>query len=255
MLYYIGIYCSYQTFRKGDYILKKLFFNLFCTLFFFLGVYYTYDSFYMIKNNKNPILMPNFVGMNYQEVIKISKEANLNIELVAQEYSNFPKNQVYLQIPEYGKVIKKSKTIQVAVSKGPYTIELKNLKGLDISIVKKELQRLGLNIKNISYTKHNLPFNQIIGVYPNDNEILYRKKQISLLVSSGLRDKKVFMPNLIGLDYDSAVKLLNSVELISNNPRYIENKWMPEGSVVSQSYSTNKELISGSFVDLTITKK
>ena len=63
------------------------------------------------------------------------------------------------------------------------------------------------------------------------------------------------MPNLIGLDYDSAVKLLNSVELISNNPRYIENKWMPEGSVVSQSYSTNKELISGSFVDLTITKK
>ena len=63
------------------------------------------------------------------------------------------------------------------------------------------------------------------------------------------------MPNLIGLDYETSVKLLNNMELISNNPRYVENKWMPEGSVVQQNYPANKELNSGSFVDLTITKK
>jgi len=255
MLYYSGIYCSYQTFGKGDYILKKLFFNLFCTLFFLLGVYYAYDSFYIVNNNKNPILTPNFIGMDYNEAIKISQNSNLTIELVAREYSKYPKNHIYLQIPEYGKIIKNSKSIKIAVSEGPYKIELKNLKGLDIAIVKKELQNLKLNIKNISYTKHSLPFNRIIGVYPNDNEILYKKKQVSLLVSSGLGNKRVFMPNLIGLDYNAAVEILNNIELISNNPRYIENKWMPEGSVVQQSYPANKELISGSFIDLTITKK
>ena len=255
MLYYIGIYCSYQTFCKGDYILKKLFFNLFCTLFFLLGVYYAYDSFYIINNNKNPILTPNLVGMSYAEVIKLSKKENLKIELVTKEYSKFPKNHIYLQIPEYGKVIKKSKIIQVAVSEGPYKIELKNLKGLELPKVKKELQDIKLSIKTISYIKHSLPFNRVIGVYPNDNEILYIKKQVSLLVSSGLGNKKVFMPNLIGLDYETSVKLLNNMELISNNPRYVENKWMPEGSVVQQNYPANKELNSGSFVDLTITKK
>ena len=109
--------------------MKKLFFNLFCTLFFLLGVYYAYDSFYIINNNKNPILTPNLVGMSYDEVIKLSKKENLKIELVTKEYSKFPKNHIYLQIPEYGKVIKKSKIIQVAVSEGPYKIELKNLKG------------------------------------------------------------------------------------------------------------------------------
>ena len=160
-----------------------------------------------------------------------------------------------MQIPEYGKVIKKSKIIQVAVSEGPYKIELKNLKGLELPKVKKELQDIKLSIKTISYIKHSLPFNRVIGVYPNDNEILYIKKQVSLLVSSGLGNKKVFMPNLIGLDYETSVKLLNNMELISNNPRYVENKWMPEGSVVQQNYPANKELNSGSFVDLTITKK
>ena len=255
MLYYIGIYCSYQTFCKGDYILKKLFFNLFCTLFFLLGVYYAYDSFYIIQNNKVLLLTPNFIGMNYEEAVSLSKELDLKIELVAKEYSNFPKNQVYLQIPEYGKVIKNSKPIQIAISEGPYKIELKNLNGLELPKVKKELQDIKLSIKTISYIKHSLPFNRVIGVYPNDNEILYIKKQVSLLVSSGLGNKKVFMPNLIGLDYETSVKLLNNMELISNNPRYVENKWIPEGSVVQQNYPANKELNSGSFVDLTITKK
>lgn len=255
MLYYIGIYCSYQTFRKGDYILKKLFFNLFCTLFFLLGVYYAYDSFYIIQNNKVLLLTPNFIGMNYEEAVSLSKELDLKIELVAKEYSNFPKNQVYLQIPEYGKVIKNSKPIQIAISEGPYKIELKNLKGLDINNVKDELRNMKLIVKNISYIKHPLGFNKIIAVYPDNNEILYKKKQISILVSSGLKDKTVFMPNLIGLDYETSVKILNNIELISSNPRYVENKWMPEGSVVQQSYPANRELVSGSFVDLTITKK
>lgn len=234
--------------------MKKLLYNIICIALFFVGIYLAYDSYYIVSNNKIAVLSPDFINKNYKEVLKTAKLMNLNLEIITKEHSDFPKDYVYLQIPEPNKPIKDSRTVRVALSLGPYQMKLKNFLGLPLPEAKTEIHNMGLTLKNISYVYNELPFNRVIGTYPLDNEILYKKRKISLLVSAGQKNKIVKMPSLIGLDYEAAVKLLNENELINIDARYIDNKKVPKNTVIFQNFSPNKEIMSGTFVDLIISK-
>ena len=234
--------------------MKKLIYIITCLFLFFAGLFFVYDSYYIISNNKATILSPNFMNKGYEEVKKEAELLGLQLEVVTREHSDYPKDFVYLQTPEPYKTIKNSRTIKIALSLGPYEMKLKNFLNLSLKEAKAELTHMGLTLKNISYVYNELPFNTVIATYPLDTGVLYKKREISLLVSAGLKNKIVKMPSLVGLSYDKAIELLNSNELINMEPRYIDSKKLPKGTVIFQNYGPNKELQSGTFVDLIISK-
>lgn len=234
--------------------MKKLLYIITCLFLFGYGVFFAYDSFYIIHNNKATIMSPNFVNKNYKDVKKEAQLLGLNLEIITKEHSDYPKDFVYLQIPDPYKAIKNSRTIKVALSLGPYQVKLKNFVGIPLGDAINEIDRMDLTLKQISYVTNELPFNTVIATYPLDTEVLYKKRKISLLVSAGLRNKIVKMPNLSGLSYENAIKLLNENELINLEPRFLDRKSIPKNTVIFQNYPAGKEVQSGSFIDIIITK-
>lgn len=234
--------------------LKKLIYNTIFFVLLVLGIYFAYDSFYIIYNNKTTVFSPDLLNKNYSEVKKTAELLNLNLEIITKEHSDYPKDFVYLQIPEPNKPIKNSRTIRIALSLGPYQMKLKNFLGLSLKEAKSEIQNMGLTLKTISYVYNDLPFNTVIATYPLDNEVLYKKRKISFLVSAGQKNKIVKVPSLTGLDYEKAVELLNQNELINIDARYVENKKVPRNTVIFQNIPADREVLSGTFVDLIISK-
>ena len=232
----------------------KLIYIILCSLLFSGGIFFAYDSFFMHYNNKKHILSPDLVNKNYSEALVIAKDLGLNLEVIAKESTDFPKDFIYLQLPEAHKTIKNTRTIKVAISLGPYNANLNQFFNLNLPEALKAINNLGLSLKNLSYIYNEMPFNKVIATYPSNTKELFQKKQISLLVSAGKRDKIVKMPALVGLNYEEALAILNSMELINIEPRYVDIKGIPNDTVMYQNFPVNKELISGTFVDLVITK-
>lgn len=232
----------------------KLMYIILCSLLFSGGIFFAYDSFFMHYNNKMHILSPDLVNKNYSEALVIAKDLGLNLEVIAKENTDYPKDFIYLQMPEGYKTIKNTRTIKVAVSLGPYNANLNQFFNLSLPEALKAINNLGLSLKNLSYIYNEMPFNKVIATYPANTKELFQKKQISLLVSAGKRDKIVKMPALVGLSYAEALTILNSMELINIEPRYVDIKGIPKDTVMYQNFPVNKELISGTFVDLVITK-
>lgn len=232
----------------------KLMYIILCSLLFSGGIFFAYDSFFMHYNNKMHILSPDLVNKNYSEALVIVGDLGLNLEVIAKENTDYPKDFIYLQMPEGYKAIKNTRTIKVAVSLGPYNTNLNQFFNLSLPEALKAINNLGLSLKNLSYIYNEMPFNKVIATYPANTKELFQKKQISLLVSAGKRDKIVKMPALVGLSYAEALTILNSMELINIEPRYVDIKGIPKDTVMYQNFPVNKELISGTFVDLVITK-
>lgn len=232
----------------------KLMYIILCSLLFSGGIFFAYDSFFMHYNNKMHILSPDLVNKNYSEALVIVGDLGLNLEVIAKENTDYPKDFIYLQMPEGYKEIKNTRTIKVAVSLGPYNTNLNQFFNLSLPEALKAINNLGLSLKNLSYIYNEMPFNKVIATYPANTKELFQKKQISLLVSAGKRDKIVKMPALVGLSYAEALTILNSMELINIEPRYVDIKGIPKDTVMYQNFPVNKELISGTFVDLVITK-
>lgn len=232
----------------------KLIYNILCLFLFLSGIYFAYDSFFIHYNNKKPILSPELINKEYFEAEEIAKALGLNLELIVKEYSDYPEDFIYMQIPPAHKIIKNSRTVKVAVSLGPYHSNLNQFFNLNLPEAIKAINNMGLSLKNISYVHSEMPFNKVIGTYPTRTKELYEKKQISLLVSAGKRDKIVKMPSLVGLNYDDALIILNQMELINVEPRYIDMKAVPKNTIIYQSPPPNRDLISGTFVDIVITK-
>lgn len=233
--------------------MKKIIFNFLCFALFILGIYFSYQSFSMIYFNKFPINIPNLMNMNFTEAAKLANTLGLNVEVVAKEYSSYKKDLIYKQVPSEGTISKAGRTIRVSVSKGIFGTSIINFTQLPFNIASEKAEKMGLKVKNLAYVSHDYPFNTVISSDPPTGVFIKNSKEISFLISLGNENILIEMPNLFGLNYKEALEILETKKLIGAEPRYIENKNMPNGTVVHQNINAFKLIPIGTRVELIIT--
>ena len=87
---------------------------------------------FIIKSG-DTVVVPQLVGKDVVYALDILTDLGLNIKVSGFEYSSeLPKNHVAYQEPGPGSEVKKDRDVRVIVSKGPKTLLVPNLVGMDI---------------------------------------------------------------------------------------------------------------------------
>lgn len=202
--------------------------------------------------------VPDFQGMNLEEVEKITIKHKLQFIIIDSVYSQqVEKGHVVYQNPEPGFKVKKNRTIFLTINAvKPEMIRVPDVVGLSLRQAKALLQTRGLIIGKLSFVP-DLAINNVLkqknnGVEIVEGDSLKKNAIIDLVLGKGLSNQKTLVPNLVSLDLETAKqKILGSSmnlgaftfdETIEDekdsitafiwkqNPEYIEDYRIPLGS-------------------------
>lgn len=199
-------------------------------------------------------ITPDLKNFTLSQAEELVAEGSFRIVETGEDFSQYQENQIYSQEPEPGKIVKKGRVIKVWVSRGQDKITVPSFKGMDLSEAKVSAEKLGLIVKNVSYTEKNIPYNQVISCDPQEGSTVYRNKEISFLVNTKSVGEEARMPDLIGLDLSRSKKILKAKKLILGNIDYIENNELESGIIVDSSIQPGIMTLEGTVVDVIINR-
>ncbi len=154
--------------------------------------------------------MPNIIGMDYYEAKAQYPNITFNI-LSSNEYTSYPKNQIFYQDLEPNHSYKINAECNVKVSAGVKMVSVPDVYGFEYQVAQNQLKNEGFNpvIKKIT---DDLPLNYVVKTYPEKNELVAPGSTVTIFVSMGPDEKNFFMPNVVTMKSDEAKRLLESSE-------------------------------------------
>jgi serine/threonine-protein kinase len=202
-------------------------------------------------------VVPDLSGKNIVYVLELLTDLGLNTKVKGSEYSaDVPENNVLFQEPEPGAEIKKGRDVRIIISKGAKSILMPNLKGLFVRQARIILEENNLRSGKISSTYSNtIKKDEIIAQIPSPGTMITRGEYVNLLVSMGIKPRAYKMPDLIGLSLNSAITMIESIDLVLGEitTHFYENK--PLNTIVGQELLSGYRVTQGNAVNLVINRK
>jgi len=168
------------------------------------------------------VKVPNIIGLETEKARKVLKESDLNLGTISSEFSKeYDKNIIMAQDPSYGIGSDAGENIDIVVSKGPDTIIIPNIIGLDLFYAAKRLDFLGIHIivgiapMNEAITRPGL----IVSVEPQPGTSINTGSTVNIQISVSEPLNKI--PDLMGFTAQEALTTLSSLE-IAYEAVYIE---------------------------------
>ena len=226
-------------------------------IFILVVVVSAYLTLTLIIKSEDTVIVPDLVGKDVVYVLELLTDLGLNTKVKGSEYSQeFSKNHIIFQEPEPGAEIKKGRDIKIILSKGTRSILMPNLKGLSLQQARIILEENSLCQEETSITySDNIKKDEIIAQVPSTGSMINRGGCVNLLISSGIRPPAYKMPNLKGHSLDSAITLIESINLALGEIKSSFYKGEPLNIIVDQEPISGHRVIEGSIVSLVINRK
>ena len=146
-------------------------------------------------------------------------------------------------------------TITVTVSSGQAEeIKMPNLEGQTLSQALGTLDDLNLGLEydyNSRTSYHDtIPKDSVISTYPTAGTVLHEGQQIILEMSLGKEETPMVMPNLIGMDEETAKKTITDMGLVVGQVQPSPSDEQEAGKVWYQSVAVNASVTEGTTVDI-----
>lgn len=211
----------------------------------------------LIIKSEDTIVVPDLSGKNVVYVLELLTDLGLNTKVKGSEYSaDVPENNVIFQEPEPGAEIKKGRDVRIIISKGVKSILMPNLKGLSLRQARIILEENNLRRGEISSTNSNtIKKDEIIAQVPSQGTMITRGQGVDLLVSMGIKPRAYKMPDLIGLSFNSAITMIESIDLVLGEIKTHFHEGKPLNTVVAQESPSGYCVTQGSTVNLVINRK
>ena len=211
---------------------------------------------YINKNKQDLVLVPALTGLTENEALNKAKANNLIA--VVSEYkteSNVEPGKVLEQDPESSTEVKKGTIIKLVVSKGEEQVSVPNLSNMTIENAKIQLNKLGLEIGEITKeNSDNFEAGKIMQQHPDSGTSINKDSKVDVVISLGKKEELVEMVNLIGTDISQASNKLKSIGLnIGNIEKKFSNSY-DTNQVIWQQYDAGKKLKKDSSIDVIISK-
>ena len=168
---------------------------------------------YINKNKQDLVLVPALTGLTENEALNKAKANNLIA--VVSEYkteSNVEPGKVLEQDPESSTEVKKGTIIKLVVSKGEEQVSVPNLSNMTIENAKIQLNKLGLEIGEITKeNSDNFEAGKIMQQHPDAGTSINKDSKVDVVISLGKKEELVEMVDLIGTDISQASNKLKSI--------------------------------------------
>lgn len=198
--------------------------------------------------------VPKLVGMDVEAARESLKNTNFTLEVIQKTNSNDVKeNEIISQEPASGRRVNKDTVIQVVVSQGPKKYVIEDFAEKEERYVAIKLNEAGIKYKISSEGSDTVPEGYVTRTLPAAGSEITLDTLVTVYLSSGVEEKIIAMPNVVGIPLEQAKKILAQYKLVIGSVSEVPSD-QEKNQVVSQSVEKDKKVIEYSEINLEISK-
>lgn len=223
----------------------------------------TFKSLDSFTRHGEELLVPDMVGMNYDEAQQQYQDIFTFILLDSVYVKDFPEGAVFQQNPTPCSKVKKDRNIYIIrTTIAPEIVSMPNLRNLSLRQAMVTLNSVGLKVDKLEFVDY-FARNAVVEqrfkdeVIEPDSDVV-KGSAITIVVGLGRGDKLTNLPDLVGVSVAEAKNSINKASLnigtevfidtddeemlfVSKmDPEYSADKMVPLGSLVNVWYRSSK---------------
>ncbi|NLM03939.1 MAG: Stk1 family PASTA domain-containing Ser/Thr kinase [Clostridiales bacterium] len=216
---------------------------------------FTFGLFYISSLfNTEEIEVPNFVGMHIEEAREEAERLGLALKESTQESSEVEANRIIRQNPADGRKVKAGFPIDVVVSTGTSSIVVPDLvykPGTEVDYI---LENYGLKAGIPQERYSEFPVGVVIEQDPVAGSEVAKGTTVNYVISLGPETVTIPMPNLIGVNIETAKQILAQQNLQLGNVKEDYSDEYKEGIVMDQNIAAGVQITEDTTVNLVVSK-
>jgi serine/threonine-protein kinase len=200
--------------------------------------------------------LPTYVDMKVIEAEMQLEDLDLSYSIAGEEYAPGKDKGVILnQFPIAGTRVKPGRQIKFVISMGQKYLNIPQVAGKSVRQATLDLEAAGLLLGEVSWAfSDTIPERVVVFSYPAAGTEVPMGTKVNLMVNRGRASEYTYVPKVIGMQLEDAVKLLEKKGLKVGIVTYRTNdNYLPD-TVLDQSEPEGTELTVGGKVDLIVTK-
>lgn len=201
------------------------------------------------------VTVPDLTRVSLEEAVATISSLGLRYE-ISDRRSNaaFPANYVLDQAPGANTIVKPNRKVYLTVNAAVRpTVVVPNVTNLSLRNAQVQLQNYGLEVGTISYESSRFK-NVVLQQSLPAGGTVDKGAVINLIVSDGLGDKVVVVPNIVGLLLPNAQLKLREVGLRVGEIRFQPTEGQIPNTVLDFSPKVN-ELVEGESLNLVVSER
>ena len=191
----------------------------------------------LFSEKKEEIRVDDFIGMDYEEEVKLHENiGNYEITLEQEYNADYDAGVVFKQDPAPDSKIKKWGKLTLYVSKGSKLAEIPEMNpGESVNMIKSRLLKEGFEVEEVEESSTEFKKGLAIRISPESGEKVQYGTLVTLYVSSGPpKSEPIEMPNVEGAEKGDAIDMLEDAGFDRTRIKVKEvNDSAKEGTVVS----------------------
>ena len=194
-------------------------------------------------NHGDALSVPDLTGLKLEEAMEIADDKDLEIKIVDTVYvGSVPPGAIVAQNPPKDFQVKEGRRIFVTIkSLTAETVAMPNLIDATWIVAKSKLAAAGLSVGNITFQKHDYKYFTVIEQRYNGKKIkpgakITKGEKVDFLLTRKEDFDNLVMPDLVGLDYYQAIKVISDNMLNLKHLEYDETVISYQDSVQCTVY-------------------
>lgn len=204
----------------------------------------------------NDVKVPDVYGMEVTEAQELLLENGFKVELVEQESNEVDEALVIETDPERNKYVKEKTTITIYYSSGPSKIEVEDYTGQNASVIKENLEQLGLTV-NVSNKEVSDPSSYVGNADVIIDQSVAKGTELSVgdTITLYVPDILTVYPDMVseGWTVDQVTEFCDSYGL-TLSLQYQETDASEENLVLAQDPKAGEEIYKGQTVKVVVSK-
>lgn len=204
------------------------------------------------------IQLPEVLRMEQDEAVKLLEEMGLTVILAPREDNPvIPENQILIQSPNAGAVVRSGDTVTLTASDG-WANFVPDVCGTPLTQAQEKLEELGFVVEITEKLSADDAPGTVIAQNIKADTKLERDSTIRLTVSLGREDLDVTkletVGDYVGTDFADAKEALTALHLYAAQIEAVYDPDVPAGVILSQDIEPGKNVPQGTVISMTVSK-
>jgi serine/threonine-protein kinase len=200
------------------------------------------------------VVMPDVTGMNLEDAKNTLSGLGLLTSVEYEESDTIDEGVVIRTDVEIGDDVEQGSTVTLVVSAGTQGVEVWEVTGYTYEEANNKLSSLGFLVNKAEAYSDTVDSGLVITQSPVGGSKAPKGSVITVTVSLGKEDKKIRVPNLVGLtEQDGTIEAIEA-GLQIGNVSYVYSSEVAEGYICYQSYSHGSYVDAGTALDIKVSQ-
>lgn len=195
--------------------------------------------------------VPKVVGMELESALE-ELEDKWTVRYTQENSDTYPEGTVIKQDVEEGTQLEAGSKINLVVSSGASENSLIDVYGYSATEAKNLLEDAGYVVKHDYEYSDTVKKDNVIRTSPEKGSSVKKGDTITIVVSRGIEEKYIDVPDLSNLSESAARKKLEDLGLKIGNVSFSYHETIAKGKVISQTYTAGKSVTEGTEVGFTV---